>query len=474
MSTGEGGGGETIVGGRAGSHAESPTDFRAYVYVGLMVIFGSTTAAAARYIVRELPPVWVPVVRFGVSGLLLLPVVADRRVLTRLFRRDWPLLLVAAAMCVPINQGFFLNAVRLGPTSHVGLFYATSPAGGPAAGLDVAAGAPRPRPALGRAGERRGCLHHRDRQRLARRRSSRLETRADDARRPPAHRRRPVLGRISHGQQAARHATRIVAGADRHVPRRRPARPADRAVRRSDDASRWSQVTPAAWIALAVLTLIITPVNLAAQNLAMRRLDASQVANFSNVSPILTVVWGAWLFGESLSASLIVGGALTLAGVVWTGWSRPQPSSAVEPLSSVDESSAAGSVDRDRQGPTGPVPIRRRSGRKGWKVGETRCRTVLMSREIVARRLRLRTNPGVARRKRRASRMSRGGRGGGVAVYVTSHGFGHLNRSAAVVNRIPRRRPGLDPFAPEPVRPLAAAADAAHRAGGVRLRLPGP
>ena len=127
MSTGEVGGGETIVGSRAGFRAGSPTDYRAYVYVGLMVIFGSTTAAAARYIVRELPPVWVPVVRFGISGLLLLPVVADRRVLSRLFRRDWPLLLVAAAMCVPINQGFFLNAARLGPTSHVGLFYATSP-----------------------------------------------------------------------------------------------------------------------------------------------------------------------------------------------------------------------------------------------------------------------------------------------------------------------------------------------------------
>jgi hypothetical protein len=37
--------------------------------------------------------------------------------------------------------------------------------------------------------------------------------------------------------------------------------------------------------------------------------------------------------------------------------------------------------------------------------------------------------------------MSRGGRGGGVAVYVTSHGFGHLNRTAAVVNRIPRGIP---------------------------------
>jgi hypothetical protein len=37
--------------------------------------------------------------------------------------------------------------------------------------------------------------------------------------------------------------------------------------------------------------------------------------------------------------------------------------------------------------------------------------------------------------------MSRDGRDGGVAVYVTSHGFGHLNRTAAVVNRIPRGIP---------------------------------
>jgi hypothetical protein len=37
--------------------------------------------------------------------------------------------------------------------------------------------------------------------------------------------------------------------------------------------------------------------------------------------------------------------------------------------------------------------------------------------------------------------MSRGGRGGGVAVYVTSHGFGHLNRTAAVLNQFPRELP---------------------------------
>jgi len=37
--------------------------------------------------------------------------------------------------------------------------------------------------------------------------------------------------------------------------------------------------------------------------------------------------------------------------------------------------------------------------------------------------------------------MSRSRRGGGVVVYATSHGFGHLNRTAVVVNRVPREVP---------------------------------
>ncbi|MGO9470395.1 MAG: hypothetical protein ACLQIB_22985 [Isosphaeraceae bacterium] len=35
------------------------------------------------------------------------------------------------------------------------------------------------------------------------------------------------------------------------------------------------------------------------------------------------------------------------------------------------------------------------------------------------------------------------GRGGGLAVYVTSHGFGHLHRTAAVLNRVPDEVPVL-------------------------------
>ena len=42
-------------------------------------------------------------------------------------REDARRLVLVAAFCVPINQSFFLNAARLGPNSHVGLFYAVCP-----------------------------------------------------------------------------------------------------------------------------------------------------------------------------------------------------------------------------------------------------------------------------------------------------------------------------------------------------------
>ena len=78
-----------------------------------------------------------------------------------------------------------------------------------------------------------------------------------------------------------------------------------------------SQVPTSAWLALVFLGVFITPFAWAYQNLALRRFDASQVATFSNASPILTVVWGMWLFGEVLTPTLIAGGAMTLGGIYW-------------------------------------------------------------------------------------------------------------------------------------------------------------
>src|SRR5262249_18044598 len=126
--TSDGGGGSEETSGTEGCpDRPGEPDYRAYVYVALMIGLGSTTAAAAKIVVREFPVAWLPVVRFSVAGLCLLPVVRDPGILGRVLRRDGLLVAMAAALCVPVNQGFFLNAARLGPTAHVGLFYATCP-----------------------------------------------------------------------------------------------------------------------------------------------------------------------------------------------------------------------------------------------------------------------------------------------------------------------------------------------------------
>jgi drug/metabolite transporter (DMT)-like permease len=83
--------------------------------------------------------------------------------------------------------------------------------------------------------------------------------------------------------------------------------------------------SPAAWRGLIYLTLIVTVFALGFQNLALRRLDASQVATVGNAAPLLTVLWGVWLFGETVTPALAVGGVLTLGGIVVANRPRFRP-----------------------------------------------------------------------------------------------------------------------------------------------------
>jgi O-acetylserine/cysteine efflux transporter len=296
-------------------------DLRAYLYVVLMVLFGSTTAGAAKIAVAELPVTVVPAVRFGMAGLCLLPWVLGRGVLLRMIREDLLLLLATAALCVPINQGFFLSAARLGPTSHVGIFYATCPlvvlllawtmrmerpdrarlwgvlasvagivvigignfwSGGGIATAEVRAVVLADLLLVGAVLSWGGYIATS----------------------------KPLVER--HGALPALAATFLV-GCLLSVPL---------AVWTWPGLQSFRGVSSSAWLALAMLGLFITPLGWAFQNLSLRRFDASQVATFSNGSPFLTVVWGVWLFGELLTPALLVGGALTLGGIYWASRAR--------------------------------------------------------------------------------------------------------------------------------------------------------
>jgi len=306
-------------------------DIRAYVYLVLMIVLGSTTAGAARLVVRELPIALLPVVRFGIAGLCILTMIRGKGAIEKLLREDWRGLLLAAAMCVPVNQGFFLTAARLGPTSHVGIFYAIAP-------LVVLLGAWALRteqPDLDRLwgvlASVGGIVVVGIGNLWAGGGSSSADTRSvmvADALLVGAviswamyiTLSKPLV--VRHGALPALAGTFLV-GSLLNVPI---------AIFSLSAWPSFGHVSTTAWLALAFLTLFVTPLGQACQNLALSRLDASQVASFSNASPVLTVVWGIWLFGEALTPALVIGGLLTFCGISWTGRRRRPLAGQIKPM----------------------------------------------------------------------------------------------------------------------------------------------
>jgi O-acetylserine/cysteine efflux transporter len=299
----------------------SGPDLRGYVYLALMVLFGSTTSPFAKVAVTELPVGLLPLLRFGFATLCLIPFLSDRSALRHLIREDLPRLTLVSAFCVPINQSFFLNAARLGPNSHVGLFYAVCPLvvwvlawllGHERLDLNRLSGVLASIAGMvvimlgnlwGGHGHSGGPVRD---VMLA----DLLLIGAVLSWGAYLTLSRPLITR--YGALPVLAGTFLV-GCLLEVPIALATLP--------QCLPTLGQASTRAWVSLAILALLITPLNLALQNLSLRRLDASQVATFSNVAPILTVIWGVLFFHEALSGTLIVGGILTLTGIFWT--SRP-------------------------------------------------------------------------------------------------------------------------------------------------------
>ncbi len=92
-----------------------------------VTLIAGLTPLAARMATRELPPLSLAAVRFGLAGTLL-------AVTVRLMRLPWPpvrlearMFLVLGAICVPVNQVCYLFGVKLANASHAGVAYAMVP-----------------------------------------------------------------------------------------------------------------------------------------------------------------------------------------------------------------------------------------------------------------------------------------------------------------------------------------------------------
>ncbi len=300
-----------------------PVGLPAMGYVAMMVLILSSTPLAAKYVVRELPVGLIPLVRFGVAGLILGPLVLRGSGLGRMIREDWPRLLMASAFCVPINQWFFLTGAKYAPSGHIGLIYAACPL----VVLTLAALSGQERLASGRIvglvssifGVALIATENLVKAGVAGKdalRGDLLEVVAVVAWGAYLTVNKPLVAR--HGALPVLAAT-FLFGSVLDLP-----------VVLATYSS-WpplTEVSPAAWGRLAYMATVISIGGLAFQNLAMRSLDASQVATLGNVSPVLTVVWGYLFLNERITWIAVVGGALVLGGIVWAN--RPARQAALK------------------------------------------------------------------------------------------------------------------------------------------------
>jgi drug/metabolite transporter (DMT)-like permease len=237
-----------------------------------------------------------------------------------MFREDRGRLLLAATLCVPVNQFFFLSGARLAPTTHVGVIYATCPL----VVLMLATALGQERFQLGRlagvlltvcgalviafgnlwnsgtsAGVSSSLL-----------RGDLLLFGAVASWGGYITVNKPLVAR--YGSLTVLAGTFLV-GSVLALPL---------AVLSVGSTPPLESISRNAWLGVAHLALVVTVIGLACQNQALKRLDASQVATVGNAAPLLTILWGVWLLGESITPTLVAGGALVLIGIVWAGRSR--------------------------------------------------------------------------------------------------------------------------------------------------------
>ncbi len=296
-------------------------DPAAYGYLLLMVLIISSTALSAKLAVRELPIALLPLARFGLAGLCLLPLAVRGGAFQRMWKQDRTRLIASAALCVPINQLFFLQGAKLAPTTHIGLFYATCPLVVLIWACLVGQERPRSGRLVGILASVFGVL-------LIGLENlwvpgSASQTGAG------------LLGDLfligavvtwggymtvtkplaaRHGALTALAGTFLL-GCLLEVPVALVTLPETNPWLMGSTWATLAKASPAAWWGLAHLTLVVSVVGLACQNQALRRLDASEVATFGNLAPILTVLWGALFLGEAMTPMLLVGGVLVLAGI---------------------------------------------------------------------------------------------------------------------------------------------------------------
>lgn len=94
------------------------------VFITLAATF---TPIFAKLSVAEISPLSFGFIRFGLAAILFYITLKARKQNLKFDRKDYPRLILLSALCIPLNQFFFLSGIKLSFASHSGIIYSLNP-----------------------------------------------------------------------------------------------------------------------------------------------------------------------------------------------------------------------------------------------------------------------------------------------------------------------------------------------------------
>ena len=273
------------------------------------VLSAGTYLAAKRALV-ELSPFELALVRFAFAALLYAALVRARGVRVR--RSDLPALALLGFVAVPLNQGLFLAGLARSTPGHAALLYALTPIFVFLLARVRLGERATPLKMTGIAVAFAGVLVV-----LLARGALRIEGARDTLvgdllilGAVMAWAVYAVGGKIYAQRYGAITSTGVtlVAGTLLYLPLGLVA----------SDAARFQALSSTGWASVAYLVVLTSVVSYVIYYWALARVEASRVAIWSNLQPVLTALLAWAVYGEQITAPFVAGGAMVIAGVVLT------------------------------------------------------------------------------------------------------------------------------------------------------------
>lgn len=281
------------------------------VYISLLFqsLISSGTHIVAKLVVKDIEPLTLTMVRSGLAAVGLLAAVLIRRNRPSIAREDYGPMALLSFLAIPANQFLFLTAVKHTTATNASLMYATTPAvvlvlsslmGKEKLSVMKSAGV-----GVAFFGVLLVVFEHGIDLSSDYTLGNLLLVAAVLSWALYTVQGRPMI--LKYGAFTTSAVT-MIAGTIMYVP--------IGALHAAEFD--YTRLTPAHWLGLAYLSVGTSIFAYFLWYYALGRIEASKVAIFSNLQPIMTTLLAFFLLGQPISATFIAGGCIALAGIVLT------------------------------------------------------------------------------------------------------------------------------------------------------------